>query len=256
VKFFLFWCAVVVQLPILAILPSGRISIAYSRFFWIVLMWVSGVHYKKTGVKLSKNRPLMIVSNHISVLEFAVFPIVFGAGMIGKDGIKKMPLVGYVAKKVGVVFIKRERSAAATETAKIADSIMNVKYPMLIFPEGTTTSGTYVLPLKSAMFSFAEGNDKLTIQPVVMHYRTARGHKISDQVMADDYAYFDNVKMTQPPYCKVERSAFGQLFHIMKIGGVRLDLHVLPPADTAGLNRKQIAELLHAQINEYFNKHK
>ena len=65
-KFIIFWLLVVIQLPVLFVLPRGAISVRYMRFFMRVLLYVSGVRIRVHGT-LSSHRPLLVISNHISI---------------------------------------------------------------------------------------------------------------------------------------------------------------------------------------------
>ncbi len=94
------------------------------------------------------------------------------------------------------------------------------------------------------------------MQPLVIHYRLRDGTKISDEDMANHFAYFDNAKMDCGPYCKKERSAFMQVFHIMCLGGFLVEIEVLPVPDLDGLDRKQMADKLHKIISDAYMKNK
>ncbi|MBO5662587.1 MAG: hypothetical protein J6S12_01860, partial [Alphaproteobacteria bacterium] len=83
IKFALFWIMVVVQLPILLLLPRGDLSVRYMRVFMWILVKLAGVRVIVHG-RLSDARPLMSVSNHISVFEIATFPSVFRGSFIAK----------------------------------------------------------------------------------------------------------------------------------------------------------------------------
>ena len=54
------------------------------------------------------------------------------------------------------------------------------------------------------------------------------------------------------PRCKRERSAFGQVFHIMMLGGFMVEITLLPPPPLAGMDRKQIADVLHKIVSEKY----
>lgn len=249
VKFTLFWLAVVVQLPILILLPR-RWAVRYMPVFMWFLLKLGGIKIVVHG-KLSNARPLMIASNHISVFEIATFPSAFRGSFIAKKEMENWPLVGWVAKKFGVIFVDRRPSHARDALRVVQETVKSVKYPMILFPEGTTTNGAYVKPFKSTLFNFVENSD-VTVQPVVMHYRYRDGSVIDEQTMADHFAYFDNKKMDMGPYCKRERSAFGQVFHIMMLGGFMVEITLLPPPPLAGMDRKQIAETLHKIVSEKY----
>ena len=58
------------------------------------------------------------------------------------------------------------------------------------------------------------------------------------------------------PYCKIERSAFMQVFHIICLGGFLVEIEVLPCPDLSGMDRKQMAEELHKIISNEYMKNK
>ena len=246
----LFWFMVVIQTPIILLLPRGRVSVAYMRVFMWFLQIISSVRLRVHG-KLVADRPLLVVSNHISVFEIAMFPVAFGGSMIAKKEVASWPIVGWVAKKFGVVFVDRNPSTAATALSTVQKTLSSIKYPLFVFPEGTTTNGSYVKPFKSALFNVIEGTD-IPVQPVVVNYRFRNGDVISPEDMANHYAYFSNAKMDMGPLAERERSAFGQLYHVMMLGGMMIEFTVLPVPDLKGLNRKQIAEKVGNMVSEKY----
>lgn len=249
IKFVLFWVMVVIQLPILILLPR-RWAVQYMPVFMWFLVKLGGIKVVVHG-KISDARPLMVVSNHISVFEIATFPFAFRGSFIAKKEMENWPLVGWVAKKFGVIFVDRRPSHARDALAVVQKTVQTVKYPMILFPEGTTTNGAYVKPFKSTLFNFVE-NSNVTVQPMAMHYRYRDGSPIDEQTLADHFAYFDNKKMDMGPRCTRERSAFGQVFHIMMLGGFMVEITLLPPPPLAGMDRKQIADVLHKIVSEKY----
>lgn len=258
IRFAAFWIMVVLQLPILFLLPRGRFSVKYMGVFMKILLILSNIKIIKHGT-ISKKRPLLVAGNHISVFEIATFPVMFGGSFISKNDVRHWPLVGWVANKFGVVFVDRRPSHAAEALAEVQKAISTISYPLYIFPEGTTTNGAYVKEFKSSLFNVAEGTD-VTVQPVVTQYCFHDGTPIGEEDLAEHYAYFDNAKQTQGPKCSRERSAFGQIFHVMVLGGFTVNVYMLPPPPLAGMDRKQMAQKLHEIIsNKYmeikgFNK--
>jgi len=249
---FLLW--IIPNAIIVLFIPTGsKMGLWALRFFMRGVMIITGIRMKVHG-QLSKKRPLLVVGNHISIFEMVTFPVAFGGSFFGKKEIESYPLVGWMAKKFGVILVDRRPSHALEGIEKLKKEMAKADYPMFLFPEGTTNSGTYVLPFKSTLFNFMESGADVTVQPVVQFYRYRDGSKIPDQIMADDYAFFDNCKMTQPPYCHTERSLVGQIYHNMRIGGFLVEVFVLPPPPLAGKNRKEIATTLHEIISDEFNK--
>lgn len=157
IKFVLFWVMVVIQTPILILLPR-RWAVQYMPVFMWFLVKLGGIKIVVHG-KISDARPLMVVSNHISVFEIATFPFAFRGSFIAKKEVENWPLVGWVAKKFGVIFVDRRPSHARDALAVVQKTVQTVKYPMILFPEGTTTNGAYVKPFKSTLFNFVENSN-------------------------------------------------------------------------------------------------
>ena len=250
-RFAAFWIMVVVQLPIIVLLPARKkITVKYMAVFMKILLVLSSIKIIKHG-QMSKKRPLLVAGNHISVFEIATFPVMFGGSFISKNDVRNWPLVGFIANKFGVVFIDRRPSHAMDALKLVQDEIARISWPLYIFPEGTTTNGSYVKEFKSSLFNVAEGTD-LTVQPVVVQYCHHDDTPINDEDLAEHYAYFDNKKQDMGPMCSRERSAFGQIFHVMVLGGFRVNVYMLPPPPLAGMDRKQMAETMHKIISNKY----
>ena len=155
IKFIISWILIFIYAFILLFVPTGKNSVKYLRIFMRCFAFMTGVKFKVTG-KLSTERPLLCVCNHISVFELATMPVAFGGSFFGKKEIGEWPLVGWIAKKFGVVFIDRRPSHALEALDAIKTEMANVDYPMFIFPEGTTTNGAYVMQFKSSLFDIVE----------------------------------------------------------------------------------------------------
>lgn len=250
IRFFLFWVLVIIQIPVILLLPHGRASVKYMQVFMWFLVKLAGIKIVVHG-KLSEHRPLLVVSNHISIFEIATFPIAFGGSFVAKKEMRSWPLVGWIAHKFGVIFVDRRPSHAVEALKSVQECVTHVEYPMFVFPEGTTTNGAYVKAFKSTLFNFVENSD-VAVQPIAIHYRFCDGTPISDIDLANHYGYFDNAKIEFGPKCEHERSAFSQVFHIMLIGGFCVEITVMPVPPLGGMNRKQIAETLHGIVSNKY----
>ena len=250
VRMILFWAGIFIQVPIIFLLPTGPRSVAYMRIYMWWLKITTGLRVRVHG-KLTDARPLLVVSNHISVFEIAMLSYAFGGSFVGKNEVSHWPVIGPIAKKFGVVFVDRNPATAAQAITKVNEQLSKLTYPLFIFAEGTTTNGAYVKPFKSAMFNIVE-NSNITVQPVVVNYRTRHGDVISDKDIANHLAYFSNAKMDMGPLADRERSAFAQLFHVMALGGFMIEITVLPPPPITGKDRKQIAETLYEMVSKNY----
>lgn len=254
VKFITAWIYVLISAVILCFIPSGKLSVRYMKFFMRYFNWFMGVHYKIKG-ELSKKRPLLCVCNHISIFEISTMAAALGGSFFSKKELRSWPLIGWMAKKFGVVFLDRRPSHATEALNAIQKELESVDYPLFIFPEGTSTNGAYVKQFKSSMFDVVEKTGT-TVQPVVVNYRLRDGTKINEEDMANHFAYFSNAKMDYGPHCKIERSAFMQVFHVMMLGGFLVEIEILPIPDLTGMDRKQMADALHEIVSKKYMENK
>ena len=250
---FILW--ILMQIPTLVLIVPiwRRFGIWQMRVFMSVGARIFGVRYRVYG-KISGHRPLLLVSNHISIFEIIAFPAMFGCGFFAKAEIKKWIPMSWFVSGFGNLFVDRRPSHAREAVNMIFRQMRRAKNPFVIFPEGTTNNGSYVLPFKSAMFDFLSGADAVQVQPVAIAYRDKYGKKIPPQVLADEYAYISNAKQTQPPYVKKESSVLQLLWRTLMRGGFVTEVHVLPVFDWHGLDRKEIAERLHKIVSNKFHE--
>ena len=93
-RFMAFWVMVVVQLPIIILLPARKkITVKYMAVFMKILLVLASIKIVKHG-QMSKRRPLLVAGNHISVFEIATFPVMFGGSFVSKNDVRHWPLVG------------------------------------------------------------------------------------------------------------------------------------------------------------------
>lgn len=122
--------------------------------------------------KLSKvdwTRPVFVMANHNS---YSDIPVAFLAiertiGFIAKSELAYVPFLGFWMKRVGCIFVKREKRSSARQVREAVRHNLQKAPLIFIFPEGTRSKTGELLPFKSGGFRFsvdAEG----TILPLVM----------------------------------------------------------------------------------------
>lgn len=117
-------------------------------------------------------RPGAIVSNHVSYVDILYHMSSSFPSFVAKRSVARLPLVGLISKCLGCIFVQRESktsdfkgvSGAVTERIQRAHQQKNSPM-MLLFPEGTTTNGDYLLPFKTGAFLA-----KAPVQPVILRY--------------------------------------------------------------------------------------
>ena len=81
------------------------------------------------------------------------------ACFVSKDDVARWPVVGTVARLGRTVFVSRQRGATGRERDAMRDRLA-AGDNLMLFPEGTTSDGSRVLPFRSSFFAIAEGADR------------------------------------------------------------------------------------------------
>ena len=127
----------------------------------------------------SPRRPLFVVANHVSYLDVFVLGSLIPAVFVSKQEVRDWPVVGWVAWLQRTIFIARRPARAIDELAPLGEALEN-GFNVIMFPEGTSTNGTSVLPFKSALFEAPKRANAYT-QPVSLIYRERHGEALSDK---------------------------------------------------------------------------
>lgn len=113
--------------------------------------------------------PALIVANHISWLDILVLGEVFGPGFVSKAEVASWPLLGWLARQAGTLFLQRgDRGSAGQVLDQMTWQLASGR-PAIVFPEGTTTAGTAVLRFKPRLFQAAI-RTQVPVQPVTLRY--------------------------------------------------------------------------------------
>jgi lyso-ornithine lipid O-acyltransferase len=114
--------------------------------------------------------PCLLVSNHASWLDIPLLSAVLPLSFIAKQEVNRWPLFGTMARLQRTVFIDRTRRQSTGFSAdEIADRL-KAGDCLVLFPEGTSSEGSGVLPFKSSYFGAVEKLD-VAIIPVTVSYQ-------------------------------------------------------------------------------------
>ncbi|RYI17714.1 MAG: 1-acyl-sn-glycerol-3-phosphate acyltransferase, partial [Acetobacteraceae bacterium] len=121
--------------------------------------------------------PGAIVANHSSWLDVFVLNAVQTIYFVAKAEVARWPLIGWLARATGTVFIARKGTEAKRQQETFT-SRLQAGHRLLFFPEGTSTDGIRVLPFKSTLFEafFAPALVRtMHIQPVTVVFHAPDG---------------------------------------------------------------------------------
>lgn len=163
-----------VQYLLLKFAPSAarRLPFWYHRAVCRLL----GIKFEIVG-SIARNRPVLIVANHISWIDIPVLSAVAPLSFIAKKEVGTWPFISSLARLQRTVFVDRARRTAVETVATEMGKRLAAGDALVLFAEGTSTDGTRVLPFKTALFSaaFAEGNPVMSVQTLALTYTRLNG---------------------------------------------------------------------------------
>jgi lyso-ornithine lipid O-acyltransferase len=118
-----------------------------------------------------------IVANHSSWLDVFVLNAVQRVYFVAKAEVAAWPLIGWLARATGTVFIAR-KGTEAKKQQELFEARLHDGHRLLFFPEGTSTDATRVLPFKSTLFQafFSPGLvHTIHVQPVTVVFHAPEG---------------------------------------------------------------------------------
>jgi 1-acyl-sn-glycerol-3-phosphate acyltransferase len=136
--------------------------------------------------KFDKKDPFMIVSNHIAFFDPSIIVHEFGeCSFVVKEALSRAPIVGVLLIQLKTLFAGK--GGVVDEIKKRVEKyyLTSQKSKFLIYPEGTTTNGDYMLHFHDG--AFLPGSP---IQPVVTRYKFKN---FSPGWVGDDWPYFKHL---------------------------------------------------------------
>lgn len=174
--------AAAIRIPAwLAAAPGGAQARSHERRFFARLLRGCGVDAVVEGVPAPAPGTLT-VANHVSWADIPLLASVLGTGFVAKSEIAGWPLIGRFARRLGCVFVARERRGDVGDQAgEIAARL--AERGIVLFPEGTTGDGATLLPFRTSLFVTARAARR--VQPVAILYRAADGGVLPRERLAE-----------------------------------------------------------------------
>lgn len=134
------------------------------------------------------DRPVLYVSNHISWSDIPVLGGMVPLRFLSKAEVGHWPVIGWLAEQAGTLFIQRGSGKAGQIRQEIAHTLERGQ-SVLIFPEGTTTTGVTVLPFHSRLLH-AAADARVAVQPISIAYlREGRPDHLAPFIGDDEFQH-------------------------------------------------------------------
>jgi 1-acyl-sn-glycerol-3-phosphate acyltransferase len=170
----------------------------------------------------------LLLINHTSWLDVFAIASVVPARFVSKAEIGRWPVFGWLAIVVGTLFVERGRRHAVVRTNQAVAQRLRSGQVIGVFPEGTTTDGSRLLPFHANLIQPAIDLGA-PLQPVGVRF-TQRG-RFSRAAM-----FVGDMNLMQ------------SLWRVVTAPHLAVELHWLPPIDPAPSNRHAAARAARAAI--------
>lgn len=175
--------------PLYYVCRMLRLKNPLPRIFLGGISWIAGVELKVRGEKV--HRGAFLLANHVSWIDIPAIAATTGSAFVGHDGLASMPFLRWLCAMNDTVFIARHDPGSIAEQVAMVREAINDTGALTIFPEGTTSDGTGLLPFKSSLLSALDPVPPgIAIQPVLLDY----GPEAADIAWVGDEHGLDNFK--------------------------------------------------------------
>jgi lyso-ornithine lipid O-acyltransferase len=131
------------------------------------IVWFLNIKIHVSGTPTDGN--FLFISNHRSYAD----PIIAACSVaflpVAKAEVGNWPLIGWGARVTGVLYVKREDKQSRADTRTAIREGLKAGDPVLIYPEGTTSSGDKTLPFRASAFHVA-AELGISVVPITLHY--------------------------------------------------------------------------------------
>jgi 1-acyl-sn-glycerol-3-phosphate acyltransferase len=172
--------------------------------------WAAGVRVRVHGTEhLDGIHGAVFIANHVSWFDIsALASEVPWCSFIAKSELRRIPLFGFAAECVGIVFLDRDNRKQAFESYKVAAKEVQRGRSVVVCPEGTRGLDYHLRPFKKGPFVLAIASQTPIIPTIVYGAR---------EVLA--------------------KGSFN-------VRPGTIDLHFLPPIDTTGYDYEHRGALM------------
>ena len=224
------WTVLACVVQALLIVTPGRGKVVFARLYWSVFCRCIGLSVRVVGQPAIGARRVVFAANHCSWLDIPLLGGRLEACFVAKEEIAGWPVVSWVARLGRTVFVSRSRTAIGREREDMAQRLAGGDN-LLLFPEGTSSDGSRVMPFRSAFFSIAtQGDDPPLVQPVSVVYDRLSGLPTgrSTRVL---FAWYGDMNLA------------AHFWRLAQCRGMRATILLHPPLDPAQYaSRKDLAQ--------------
>ncbi len=174
----------------------------------------------------------LIVANHISWLDIlAIHAALPHARFVSKADVLDWPLLGWLIRNAGTLFIERARKRDAVRVIHAVAEALQAGDSVAVFPEGTTGEGPELLPFHANLLQAAVSTET-PVQPVVLRFSDA------SDAFSKSVIYIGDTSLLQ------------SVWRVVSARGLQAHVDVLPAVGSRHADRRALTQHLRELMAE------
>ena len=182
------------------------------------------------------DRPMLYVCNHICALD----PIMIGSQtpvcFAGKAELGSWPVVGWVCRTHGMLFVNRERRTSTSTFVEQVQEKLEDGVSLLVFPEGTTSWGYDVDSFKTGAFEAVAGREDAAVLPFFLDVTALDGKPTEKGRGRNALSHNHHEEFAD------------HALNLFSFNRVDVEIRVGEPVLAENRNRKELARLTHQEV--------
>jgi 1-acyl-sn-glycerol-3-phosphate acyltransferase len=201
--------------------------LAFKRIWSAALLRILAVRLRADAREIAPGS--LIVANHISWLDVFVINAICPAAFVAKDEVAQWPGLAWLLARNETLLLRRGSAQAARRAAARMAEMLADGRRVAVFPEGTTTDGSRVLPFHAALLQAAI-DAAVTVYPLALSYHDAAGRRCAAAAYVGDTTLWQSLRS------------------IAVARVIEARVKVLAPVSANACTRRELAARLHAPI--------
>lgn len=212
-----------------------RARLGLTRAFCRLIARVLSLEVRVVG-RMDGNGPRLLVANHLSYLDVFAILSAGPAAFVTSREVEKDPFLGTLCRLAGSAFVERRARGGIRNQIEGVAAMLADGLDVVVFPEGTSSDGSSVLPFKRGLFAAARAAGAAVL-PLCINYREVNGTRLTRE-HRDCVFWYGSMAF------------FPHLLRVVGLDAIRVDVEILPPL--SALPGERLAEVAHAAIARRF----
>jgi 1-acyl-sn-glycerol-3-phosphate acyltransferase len=192
--------------------------------------------------RLMAEQNFLVVSNHMSYVDILVMSAVQPCVFVTSVDMGEVFFLGTMAEFGGSIFIERRHRGQIDRDLGVMTATLRAGHNVMLYPEGTSTSGERVLPFKKSLLMAAVEAER-DILPVCLKYVEIDGTRFGRE-NADRICWHGDMGFVP------------HFLGTMNLKKVKVEVHFLDPIPvTKGSTRHELTEKCHAAISACYGEY-